>query len=309
MNRPSIPIEKAVRSTFSIAARGLVAVALALSAAGAAIAQEDAKPTKRKIRAADGLELVCETRGKGETTLVFLHGWCGDRDYWKNQVDEFAADYRIVALDQAGHGESGKSRAKWTIAGLAEDVEATVKALGIKRGILVGHSMSGPIALAAARRMPGTVVAVIGADTLQNVEAKPPEEFAKQIRDGFAADFKGFMTSGFEGLLGAKVDPEVKKRLLARSLANDPKMAVPLMADLQGLDQKTLLKEAKVPVRCINSGGGFQFFTPTDVAVNRKYADYDAALIPDVGHYPMLEKPAEFNAKLRETLKGLGAKK
>ena len=86
-------------------------------------------------------------------------------------------------------------------------------------------------------------------------------------------------------------------------------MAVPLMADIQGLDQKTLLKEAKVPVRCINSGGGFQFFTPTDVAVNRKYADYDAALIAEVGHYPMLEKPAEFNAKLRETLKGLGAKK
>ncbi len=58
-----------------------------------------------------------------------------------------------------------------------------------------------------------------------------------------------------------------------------------------------------VPVRCINSAGGYPFFKKTDVATNKKYADYDAVLIEAVGHYPMLEKPAEFNAKLREVLK------
>jgi hypothetical protein len=38
-------------------------------------------------------------------------------------------------------------------------------------------------------------------------------------------------------------------------------MALALMRDLSGLDQKILLKEAKKPVRCVNSGGGFTFFT------------------------------------------------
>ena len=71
---------------------------------------------------------------------------------------------------------------------------------------------------------------------------------------------------------------------------------------------KVLLKEAKVPVRCINSGGGFLFFTPTAVATNKKYTDYDAVLIDEVGHYPMLEKPAEFNQKLRGVLKEFAAK-
>src|SRR5262245_59091744 len=108
-------------------------------------AEPEAKSIKKTVRAEDGLGIVCEARGQGDTALVFLHGWCGGREYWKHQVDAFAADYRVVALDQAGHGESGKDRKAWTAGALAGDVEAVVKALGLKRVILVGHSMGGPV--------------------------------------------------------------------------------------------------------------------------------------------------------------------
>jgi pimeloyl-ACP methyl ester carboxylesterase len=267
------------------------------------------KPVQKTVRTDDGLKLVCEERGRGDTALVFLHGWCGDREYWKNQVDVFAPNYRIVTLDQAGHGESSKDRKDWSVASLAADVEAVVKALGLKRVILVGHSMGGPIALAAAKRMPGTVVAVIGVDTLQNVEAKMPEEARKQFLEAFEKDFKGTLRAGFPSLLNEKADADLKKWLVSRAEAQDPKMAVALMRDLSSLDQKKLLKEAGVPVRCINSAGGYQFFTPTDAAVNKKYADYDAVMIEAVGHYPMLEKPSEFNDKLRDVLKEFAPKK
>src|SRR5436853_7219288 len=95
--------------------------------------EPDAGPVKKTVRADDGLSLVCEVRGQGDTALVFLHGWCGDRAYWKHQADAFAGDYRVVTLDQAGHGESGKDRKAWTVGGLAGDVEAVVKALGLRR--------------------------------------------------------------------------------------------------------------------------------------------------------------------------------
>src|SRR5712691_7055702 len=78
----------------------------------------DSKPTSATARAGDGLSIVYEVRGKGDTALVFLHGWCGDRVWWKHQVDAFAGDYRVVALDQAGHGESGKDRKNWSLADL-----------------------------------------------------------------------------------------------------------------------------------------------------------------------------------------------
>lgn len=267
------------------------------------------KPVKKIVRAADGLNIVCDVRGQGDTALVFLHGWCGDREYWKHQAEAFAADYRIVTLDQAGHGESGKDRKEWTAAGLAADVETVVKELGLKRVVLVGHSMGGPVALLAARRLPGTVVAVVGVDTLHDAEVKVGEDVTKQFMEAFEKDFKGTMRLGLGGMFHEKTDAELKKWLLTRAEAQDQKMAMGHMRDMSALDQKTLLKEAKVPVRCINSAGGYQFFTPTAVETNKKYADYNAVTIDEVGHYPMLEKPTEFNQKLRDVLKEFGGKK
>jgi pimeloyl-ACP methyl ester carboxylesterase len=288
---------------------GIASSIACLFLASAVLGGEPAdKPVKKTVRADDGLEIVCEVRGQGDTALVFLHGWCGDREYWKNQADAFAADYRIVTLDQAGHGESGKDRKEWTAASLAADVEAVVKALGLKRVILVGHSMGGPVSLMAAKRMPGTIVAVIGADTLQNAEFEFPEDVRKQFMEAFEKDFKGTMRAGLNGMLNEKSDAELKKWILTRAEAQDQKMATGLMRDMSGLDQKKLLKEAKVPVRCINSAGGYMFFTPTAVDINKKYADYNAVTIADVGHYPMLEKPAEFNQKLKDVLKEFAKK-
>src|SRR5262249_5626336 len=136
-----------------------------------------------------------------------------------------------------------------------------------------------------------------------------PEEARKQFMEAFEKDFKGTMRMGFAGLVHEKSDAEVKKWLTTRAEAQDPKMAMGLMRDLSSLDQKKLLKEANVPVRCINSAGGYQFFTPTAVEVNKKYANYNAVTLTDVGHYPMLEKPAEFNQKLRDVLKEFAASK
>src|SRR5262245_66205582 len=96
----------------------------------------DEQPVKTTVRASDGLNIVGEVRGQGDTALVLLHGWCGTREFWKHQVDALAGDYRIVAIDQAGHGESGKDRGAWTILGLAADVQAVVKELGLKRVVL-----------------------------------------------------------------------------------------------------------------------------------------------------------------------------
>jgi pimeloyl-ACP methyl ester carboxylesterase len=264
---------------------------------------------RKIVRTQDGLNLVCDVAGQGETAIVFLHGWCGDRQYWKNQIPPFAADYRVVAFDQAGHSESGKDRQRWTVNDLGADVETVVKALGLKRVILVGHSMGGPIALVAAKRMPGTVIAVIGVDTLQNAEFKMPEEVTKKFLADFAADFKGALHTAMPGMLPETVNPDLKKWILDKAESQDPKMAVALITDLSARDEPSLFKEAHVPVRCINSSGGFLFFTPTAIDVNKKYADYNAVLIDGVGHYPMLEKPAEFNEKLRAVLKEFSAKK
>ncbi len=267
------------------------------------------KPAKKTVRAADGVNIACEVRGQGDTAIIFLHGWCGDHEYWKHQVEPCSKEYRVVTLDQAGHGNSGKDRKKWTVDSLATDVESVVKQLGLKRVILVGHSMGAPVSLMAAKRMPGTVIAVIGVDTLQNVERKMPEEQLKQFLERFEKDFPGTILGIFPGMFPENGDQELAKEILTRAAAQDKTMGIGLMRDMFALDQAAVLKEAKVPVRCINSAGGFPFFTPTATDINKKYADYNAVTIEGVGHYPMLEKPEEFNKKLKEVLKEFAAKK
>jgi pimeloyl-ACP methyl ester carboxylesterase len=272
--------------------------------------EPDVKPVKKTFRAADGAKIIGEVRGKGETALVFLHGWGGDRAYWKNQVAAFADDYRIVAIDQAGHGESQTGRKDSTISALAGDVETVVKELGLKRVILVGHSMGGPIALAAAKRLPGTVVAVIGVDTLQNAEEKIPADLAGKLLASIEKDFKGTIQAGFfTGLLPEKADPELAKWLAKKAEAQEPKMAVAIMREIFSHDAAKLLREAKVPVRCINSAGGYAYFKATAVEINKKYADFAAVYIDAVGHYPMLEKSDEFNRALRNVLKEFATKR
>jgi pimeloyl-ACP methyl ester carboxylesterase len=269
----------------------------------AAASDKAAAPGQKAISAKDGLTPVCEVAGRGDTALIFLHGWCGDREYWKRQVDEFTPEYQVVTFDQAGHGESGKDRKEWTAASLALDVESVVNALDLKRVILVGHSMGGSVALAAAKRMPGRVAAVVGVDTLQNAEFKFPEETIQKLLTSLAADFPTNVRGMFAQLLPEHADSGLIKWLGSKAAAQDPRMALALMRDLVQLDTKTLLRQAKAPVCCINSAGGYQFYTPTSIETNRKYADYRAVFIENVGHYPMLEKPTKFNRQLRAVLK------
>ncbi|MCI0380902.1 MAG: alpha/beta hydrolase [Gemmataceae bacterium] len=287
----------------------LLAVTCFLFAPVARAAQDDAKPMKATVQAPDGLTIAYDVRGKGDTALVFIHGWCCDREYWKHQLDAFAADNRVVAIDVGGHGASGKDRKAWSIAGLAGDVEAVVKKLGLKRVILVGHSMGGPVSLASAKRMPGTVVAVIGVDTLHNAEFQWPEDQAKMFMAAFEADFKKAMQGAIRMMLPEKTDAKLVEWIVTRAEAQDPKTAVAIFRDFPSLDAKALLKEAKVPVRCINAAPSTKFAIPTATDINKKYADFKAVIMEDVGHYPMLERPAEFNQKLREVLKEFAANK
>ena len=59
---------------------------------------------------ADGIAVRYEVRGRGAPALVFVHGWSCDRRYWNAQMDYFADRHQVVAVDLAGHGESGLGR-------------------------------------------------------------------------------------------------------------------------------------------------------------------------------------------------------
>src|SRR5512146_1022926 len=119
---------------------------------------------------ADGVQIRYECRGKGEPTLIFIHGWCCDRSFWREQLPYFAKKHRVVAIDLAGHGESGLNRKAWTMDAFANDVAAVAAKLSLKQVVLIGHSMGGSVILKTAPKMPGQILGLVAVDQFYNLE-------------------------------------------------------------------------------------------------------------------------------------------
>ncbi|HOB33352.1 MAG TPA: alpha/beta hydrolase [Verrucomicrobiota bacterium] len=136
-----------------------------------------------------------------------------------------------------------------------------------------------------------------------------PEEMRQDLLALINTNFTGMVEQMMTLLLPETVDPELKQWLTTKAAGQERAPAIGLFRDLTALDLVPAFKEAGAPVRCVNSSGGYAMFRPTEIETNRKYADFDAVLIPDIGHYPMLENPSEFNRKLREVLNDLSTKR
>lgn len=95
-------------------------------------------------------------KGQGDV-FVLLHGNGEDHGYFKNQIDFFAKDYRVIAIDTRGHGKSARGDKEITILQAAEDLKSFLDEKEIKRIHLLGFSDGGNIGLVFALKYPGYV--------------------------------------------------------------------------------------------------------------------------------------------------------
>jgi pimeloyl-ACP methyl ester carboxylesterase len=257
-------------------------------------------PKDGQVESFDGVSIAYTVAGESEGALLFIHGWACDRGYWTGQVDAFAARQKVVTVDLPGHGDSGLDRQDWTIQSFARDIQAVVDALQLNSVVLVGHSMGGPVALDAARLMPDRVVGVIGVETFQNVESEYPDDW-DDVMKAFETDFAGTCRQLVRSWFLEEADPELLTEITADICAAPPRIATALMYAFPDYDFPGALSAAGVPVRTINGSKW-----PTQLEINRKYAPgFDAVIIEGTGHFPMLEKPEEFNRALDRVVEEL----
>jgi pimeloyl-ACP methyl ester carboxylesterase len=251
---------------------------------------------------ADGVPIKYEVRGKGDPALVFVHGWSCDRSYWSAQLPYFARNHLVVAIDLAGHGESGLDRKEWTMGSFGEDIVAVVRKLDLDKIVLIGHSMGGPAVIEAARRRPEGVIGLVVADFLQDFERKYSQEFVDgwidSLRPNYAAAVKDFVA---EVLFTRKSDAALVERI-SQDMSSAPQAVGigAIRAEFDFLNDLTrIVKEVEAPITCINSD-----VEPTRAEVNRRYAPgFQAKIMSGVGHFNMMEAPDIFNALLEETVK------
>jgi long-chain acyl-CoA synthetase len=97
-----------------------------------------------------------------DRTIVFVHGYAGCAETWEPQINYFAKDYRVIAPDLRGHGQSDAPFTQYTMSELVEDIDTIAKKLQLpKTFFLAGHSFGGSICVEYATAHPERVEKLI----------------------------------------------------------------------------------------------------------------------------------------------------
>lgn len=249
-------------------------------------------------------------KGNANTTLLFIHGWGINSSYWNDQLEYFCNSYKAIALDLPGFGKSRANRTEWTRHNYGQDVIDFIDKLNLKNVILIGHSMSGDIILEAALRNHKEIKGIIGIDNFKMIDvsftAEQTEEFTAMTK-AIMNDYKNSVPFFAESLFHPETDKATRKRVTEDFVNSDEKVAISTLRDMFEYFKimSSQLSKLNYKLFLLNSDYG-----PTNIQGLEKYCpkSYEVSYIPSTGHYPMIEKPEEFNKLLEQTIQKITTK-
>ena len=251
-----------------------------------------------------GVELACTDEGTG-VPLLFVHGFPLCRRAWAHQVAAFAPEFRVLAPDLRGLGESPLGPGAVTIASYAADLVELLRHLETGPVVLAGHSMGGYVALAFARSHPELLRGLVLVATRSGPDS--PEAAAgrrttagKVLREGVRELAEGMVP---KMLAPHREDPALRAEVLALMAPSAPAgVAAALHAMAARPDATPALAALQVPALVVT--GDADTLIPPAESERMAAAIPHATLvtIPRAGHLVAHESPREFNQVLARWL-------
>ena len=222
-------------------------------------------------------QLAYEEQGSGPA-IILLHGNGEDRSIFQAQVPTLAAQFRVIAVDTRGHGQSPLGEEPFTLKQFAEDLHRLMDELTIEQADILGFSDGGNIALLFALRWPRRVRRLL----ISGANLYP----SGMKRNVYLAIMKGYLFNSVKGIFVKEARP--KARLFA------------LMA-LEPHIRPSALQNITVPV-LVMAG--------TQDIVKDSHTRLIAASLPNAklnvlpgGHALLIETPDAFNQTVLTFLK------
>jgi pimeloyl-ACP methyl ester carboxylesterase len=287
-------------------AKAILLIVIASLSGSVSKAQTQKSMTAKQITIRDKqVEINYFQQGKGDTTLLFLHGWCIDGTYWKNQVDYFSKNCNVYAIDLPGFGKSKAERTNWTIEEYANDVTAFIDTMNLKNVVIIGHSMAGEIMLQTALGNNSKIAGIVGVDNFKFIDVSFTPEQMKQMTDFFPMlqnDFKNSAPLYADMMLfHPTTSKEVKDRVKTDFANSDSVIGYgTFMNQMQyAYTDAQRLEQLNYKLYLINSDG----FPTNEIGLNNHCkSSFQVQTIASTGHYPMIEKPTEFNLILEKVM-------
>ncbi len=289
--------------------RAILIIAVALFLANMSKAQTKKGMTEKQVTIRDKqVEINYFQQGHGDTTLLFLHGWCINATYWQSQIEYFSNNYNVLAIDLPGFGKSKAPRTDWTIEEYASDVMAFIDTMNLKNVVIIAHSMAGEIMLQTALTNNPKVIGIVGVDNFKLIDVVFTPEQMKQMTDFFPLlenDFKNSAPVYADMMLfHPTTSDEVKQRVKTDFANSDSVIGYKtIMTQMQyAATDAQQLEKLNYKLYLINSDGS----STNETGLNDHCKNgFQVETIAATGHYPMIEKPTEFNLLLEKVLVGM----
>lgn len=246
-----------------------------------------------------GLHVV--ERGAGDVALVFLHYFGGSARAWAEVIDRLADDYRCVALDLRGFGDSVAPVTDVTVSDYADDVVALAATLRLKRYVLIGHSMGGKIALAVAARQPRGLAALI----LVAPSPPTPEPMTEAERASFLAAYgdRAAIEQTIDNITARPLTPATRAEVVADHLRVAHAAWQAWLERGSREDIAGQMPDVAVPAGII-AGASDPNFPPAllEREIVRRIRTAQLVAVANAGHLLPLEAPADVARLIRSYL-------
>jgi pimeloyl-ACP methyl ester carboxylesterase len=169
----------------------LVVAVVLLGSLAASVAAQTGRPLQRMT--VNGGEVEYETSGSGDPVLL-IHGSGVAATFAPTMTEPSLAQYRLIRYHRRGYAGSGRAPVPFTVKDQAADALALLKALGVSRAHIVGHSYGGQIALQLALDAPAVVRSLVIMEP-PIFNANGPSPFAKLEAMYASGDKQGAMAT------------------------------------------------------------------------------------------------------------------